>query len=95
MRKLQDYEIEIIRRSANADDGMNLQATIDWVEKGLTKVRTDTAFMLARGGREVWQMYADGTDSLLDDLETESEYYPDKSKSWPEIETIFVVEGEL
>lgn len=95
MRKLQDFEIEIIRRSANADDGMNLQATIDWVEKGLTKVRTDTAFMLARGGREVWQMYGDGTDSLLDDIETESEYYPDKSKSWPEIETIFVVEGEL
>lgn len=96
MRKLQDFELEIIRRSANADDGMNLQNTIEWImNTQLTKVKTDTAFILARGGREVYQMYADGTDSLLDDIESENEYYPDKSKSYPEIETIFVVEGEL
>lgn len=93
--KLTPIEIEIVRRTAHVDDGVNIQSTLDWIAGGITPVKTATAFQLAKGGREVFQIYADGTDTLLDDIEAESEYYPDKSKSYPEIETIFVVEGDL
>lgn len=69
---------------------------INWLaNKKLTQVTTKTAFQLAKGGREVWGVDADGTDYLIDDIELHSEYYPDKTKTWPEIETIFLVEGVL
>lgn len=94
--ELTPLNIEMIRRFAVKDksDG-DMKQSLEWLASGLTQVKTETAFQLARGGRDVMMLYADGTDSLLDDIDAESEYYPDKSKSWPQIETIFLVEGEL
>lgn len=62
----------------------------EWVDN-LRHITTEDAFRMARAGTVI-QIFEDGTDSQLDDLKTESEYYPDKTKNWPEIPTIFVVE---
>lgn len=87
-----DIDYAIIERGAM---GGTLKETLQWVAGGLTPVKTETAFQLARGGGAVFAIYDDGTDSQLDDIESEEQYYPDKSKSYPEVPTIFVVEGEL
>lgn len=92
-----DLKTELIRRFAVNDkkDG-DLEESLKWLEGGdLKKVTTETAFQLAKGGRNVFMIHDDGTDTVLDDIDFEEEYYTDKSKSWPEIETIFLVEGEL
>lgn len=93
LSELTPIEVEILQRFARNSE--TLESGIDWLASGLTPVKTATAFQLARGGRAVFQIYEDGTDGQLDDLDTEAEYYPDQSKSYPEIPTIFVVEGEL
>lgn len=100
--ELTPLNIEIINRVAqNNPDTM--VATLEWMAGGLTHVTTQTAFQLARGGGEVYMFYGDGTDSLLDDIGHEADYYlaPEcldekgKPKTYPEIETIFLVEGKL
>lgn len=58
----------------------------------LRHISTEEAFKIAESGGTIVQLFEDGTDSLLDDLKTENEYYPDKSKSYPEIPTIFFEE---
>lgn len=98
MRKaieLTPLNIELIRRFAKNIDEDDFKASLNWLADGITQVKTETAFQLAKGGRAVFQIYADGTDTQLDDLESEREYYPDLSKTYPEIETIFIVEGDL
>lgn len=91
---LTDIEIEILKRFAECNME-NFVSGMKWLASGLTPVKTETAFQLARGGRAVFMIYADGTDSQLDDIDSEIEYYQDLKKSYPEIDTIFVVEGEL
>lgn len=95
LSELNATQRELLQRFAKHDDPETFKGSLEWIESGLTPVKTKTAFELARGGRDVFAIYADGTDTQLDDIETEAEYYADMSKSWPEIETIFVVEGEL
>lgn len=78
-----------IRNETHADNP--LADSLEWFEKQ-TIITTRKAFELARKDRTVIQLFADGTDSQLEDLELEDEYFPDKTKSWPHIATIFVTE---
>lgn len=93
LEDLNEVQLEILKRFARNEESFS--NGVKWLACGLTQVKTETAFQLATGGRDVFAIYADGTDAQLDDLESMREYYEDLSKSWPEIETIFVVEGEL
>jgi len=89
---LSPVNIELVRRFVQKDkEAHELETDLNWLDC-LKPVSTRTAFRYAEDGQDVFMIYADGTDSQLDDLETEREYYPDLSKSWPKIETIFVVE---
>lgn len=88
---------EILHRAAQVWSGNNaltveeVRFELDWIET-LEQVTTEEAFKLAEDGKEVYAIYDDGTDSLLDDLETEREYYKDLSLTYPHIPTIFVIE---
>lgn len=91
-----EVQKEIVERlasewKAQGKNGEEILSDILWIQD-LEQVRTSEAFVLAGQGKEVYMIYEDGTDSQLDDIEAESEYYPDKTKSYPEIETIFVIE---
>lgn len=87
-----EIQLEIILRSSQDwEDTGDVKRELNWIKR-LRQVSTAEAFALAEKGEEVVQIYADGTDSVLDDLETEREYYPDITKNYPEIDTIFVVE---
>ena len=91
--ELTPMNIELAKRFARNPD--SFIEGLGWLSDGLTPVTTETAFQLARGGRTVFMIHADGLDTVLDDIEMESEHYPDKTLSYPDIETIFVVEGRL
>lgn len=85
---------EIVKRFIKNEENHSLADSLEWFESQKI-ITTRKAFELAEKDIAVIQLFADGTDSQLDDLEAENEYFPDKSKSWPNIETIFVTEVKL
>ena len=93
INEITPLEIELIKRFANSDDPKRYESGLYWIASGLTQVTTETAFQLARGGRNVYIVDND-CDYQLDDIETLWEYYSDL-KTYPEIESIFLVEGKL
>lgn len=82
---------EVIRRFIKNEENCSLADSIEWFED-CEIVTTRKAFQLAKADKSVIQLFADGTDTQLEDSELEHDYFPDKSKSWPEIETIFILE---
>ena len=91
-----DTELEIVRRYASWNDKEAGKAGIEWFfnsRKNLTVVSTEVAFALARGGMDVMCIDEDADYALESDFQ--DEHYPDKSKSYPDIETIFVLESAI
>lgn len=82
---------EAIKRLLKDEENHPFVDSLTWLDKCLI-VTTRRAFELAYKDKTVIQLYADGTDSELDAMDIEEEYFPDKSQSWPNVETIFLVE---
>lgn len=82
---------EAVKRLLLNENENPLADSLEWLDS-CSILTTRRAFEVAGGDREVVQLFADGTDAILEDCDFEHEYFPDKSKSWPEIPTIFVVE---
>lgn len=92
---LSPVNVELVRRLAKKDvEGYDLAGDLLWLGS-LTPLSTRTAFALAKDGRDVYEVSLDGNDHLLEDIESESAHYLDKSKSWPQIEAIWVIEGDI
>lgn len=89
---INEFTVELIHRFTNQSDTSDLESKLRWIPD-LTPVTTATAFQLSKGGRDVWCIDKDADYYL--EVEVQDEYYPDKMKTYPEIETIFVVEGKL
>ena len=71
-----------------------LGKAIDWLMSAkLHQLTTAEAFDLSEK-KTVICIDADGVDYELE-ADDQDEHYPDKSKNYPEIETIFVIEGSL
>jgi hypothetical protein len=89
-----DLKWELIKRFTSWNDVEAGQYRVEWVmSTELTQVKTSTAFILARGGVNVTCI-----DKACDyplEVDEQDEFYEDKSITYPEIETIFVVEGSL
>ena len=89
-----DLQLKLVQRYASWDDVDAGREGIEWaMNSNLTQVKTATAFALARGGISVTCVDEDADYEL--EVDEQDEHYPDKTKTYPEIETIFVVEGEL
>ena len=83
----------IVQAGNNPEPVNSLVTNLDWLEI-LEDIPTETAFNRAEAGEDVFMVYEDGTDNMLDDIEVEREYYKVNGKydSYPDIETIFVQE---